>query len=60
MLSAAIESLLFANALTNDLKSYLIEINEDGKSKQNQSQATKKFTDFVDNHALMIQLSDES
>lgn len=57
ILCAVIEGLLLANVVINDLKKSLIEINENSKLKENHSQATEQFTDFVQIHTLVNELS---
>lgn len=57
LLCAGFECLLIAITLVDDLKEYLIEINENGKLKKNQSKPLKQFADFVQFHSLVIQLS---
>lgn len=55
MLCAGIEGLLLAKAVLDDLKSYLIKINKNGKSKKKHLEATEQLTDFLQAHTLLIQ-----
>lgn len=58
ILSAAFQVLLLGNAITNDLRSYLIEINKNTKLKKNHFHATEQFLDFIRIHTLAKQLSE--
>lgn len=49
---------MLTNAVMDDLGGYLMEINENGKSKKKHAKATEQFTDFVKLHSLVIQLSE--
>lgn len=60
ILCAAFEGLLTTNAIINDLKGYLLEINGSGTSKKTHSKATEEFYDFIQIHSLLIQLSELS
>lgn len=59
MLSAGLQALMLVHVLTYDLKNYLNKINKNGKSKKNNLKRMEQLRDFVQSHALMIQLSDE-
>lgn len=56
-LSAALTGVLFTNAILNDLKNYLIEINENGIVEENHVQATKQLCDFIQTDTLVKQLT---
>lgn len=56
-LSAALSGVLFTNAIINDLKNGLIEINENGTIEMNHVQATKQLCDFIQADTLVKQLS---